>query len=150
MRGLLQLLLLSIGAESAVVHAASNQALAAAEALLLHDAATNHTYLHDNGNRFRYFISVAGSDLPPATMAHLQPTGLTFLPGSSWKKPANGEHVTHDMRLNIGEPRPLPDGSFQIDYSFYCGARCASGNNAILRHDDSGWHVMATRLKTIS
>ena len=149
MRGLFQILLLLLCAASGYVHA-TDDAIAAAEALLRHDAATDHTYLHDNGAHFRYFVAAGGVDLPAEALSRLRDTGLMFLPGSSWKQPEQGTHVGRDMQVTIGEPKLLPDGTFEINYNFYCGPLCASTNSAILRHDASGWHVVATRLKAIS
>jgi len=148
MRRKIRLLLLLVGAASGAAHA-SDDAVAAAEVLLRHDAATDHTYLHDNGARFRYFITSGGADLPAASLARLRDTGLIFLPGSLWTA-EKGKHVGHDMHVSIGEPEPLPDGSFRITYGFYCGTLCHSGNTAILRHDTSGWRVVSSRLNSIS
>ena len=148
MRNLIRLLLSLACVASGSARATSDQALAAAEALLRYDAVTDHTYLHDNGTH-RCFISVAGTDLPAEALARLRDTGLTLLPGTAWKLEA-GKRVGHDMHVTIGEPEPLSDGTFLINYSFYCGTLCHSTNVAILRRDASGWHVVNTRLKTLS
>ena len=148
MRGLLHLLLLLIGVANGVVHAASNDAFAAAEALLRHDAVTDHTYLRGN-SKHPCFVSVAGADLPAEALARLRDTGLKFLPGSAWM-PEEGKRVGHDMHVTISEPELLSDGTFRVNYSFYCGTLCRSTSTAILRRDASGWHVASTQLKTIS
>lgn len=149
MRGRIRLLFLLAGTASGVAHAASDQAFAAAEALLRHDASSDHTYLHANCAHHPCFVSVAGVDLPSPALARLRDTGMIFLPGSEWKQEP-GKHVGHDMHVSIGEPQPQPDGSFLINYSFYCGTLCHSTNTAVLKRDASGWHVMTTRLETIS
>jgi hypothetical protein len=97
-----------------------------------------------------YYVSVDQHDLPPEIAAALKDTGIDFLPGSAYKAAAPMPHVSHDWIISIGKAKRQPNGDYQIDWGYYCGTLCASGNTAILHRDASGWHVAESQMHWVS
>ena len=122
-------------------------------ALLQHEAAAANSYLSSN-RTFRFYVSlrranpVLAGDLPPEVFEKLRGTGLTFLPGSRWKSPGDVA-VSEDASLNVQEPLRRADGDYDVAFNFYCGGLCGSANAAVMRHDDSGWHVLSSAMTMI-
>jgi hypothetical protein len=122
-------------------------------ALLRHEAGAAGSYLSSN-RTFRFYVSLhranpaLANDLSSDVFEKLRGTGLTFLPGSRWKSPGDMA-VSEDAALNIQEPLQRADGDYDVSFNFYCGGTCGSTNVAVMRHDDTGWHVRSSAMTAI-
>lgn len=107
-------------------------------------------------NRMPLYVSLKSPkddsmiDLSPESIRALGDTGLQLLPGSAWKPPESGTHVGATMNMGVGTPTRRADGDYDITFGFWCGGLCASGHQAVLRHDVSGWHVISSVMNSIS
>ena len=113
-----------------------------AAALIRHELSSSDSYMGAN-KEFPFFVSVEGDDLPSDFIARLSDTGMAFFAGSTW---AEGK----GMKMQIGAPKQRSDGNYDVSHSYYCGVLCASSNTAIMRHDQSGWHVLSSDMHWIS
>lgn len=89
-------------------------------------------------------------DLSPESIRSLSDTGLDLMPGSAWKPPQSAGHVGTTMHMGVGTPTRRPDGDYDITFGFWCGTLCASSHTAVLRYDQSGWHVLSSVMTGIS
>lgn len=117
--------------------------LAATAALIRHEfaSAAQPSWLSSSED---YYVSVAGQDLPRDLAASLSRRGYRFHPAS--------EQADHEgTSMNVGKFLRRPDGTMQVDYSYYCGPLCASGNTAILKKNAAGeWEVVSTQQHWVS
>jgi hypothetical protein len=113
-----------------------------AVALVQSQLTSGTSYMHQNG-RLAFFISIGGQDISAAAATRLTAPGTTILPSSAWIEGKG-------MRMDIGLPELRPDGDFDVGYAFYCGIRCASTHQAVMRHDEHGWSFIASKMLMIS
>ncbi|SEI44678.1 hypothetical protein [Frateuria terrea] len=122
-------------------------------ALVRYQVTAEDGYLH--ANRMPVYVSMSwpdGSrklDLSPAAIQRLADSGLRLFPGSAWPSGKAPPDATM-MQMSVGLPMRRQDGDFDIQYTFWCGALCASWHTAVLRHDANGWHVLTSRMDAIS
>lgn len=89
-------------------------------------------------------------DLSADAIRQLADTGLNLFPGSA--KPASTKNAVEntEMMMGVGLPVHRQDGDYDVNYDFYCGNLCASSHTAVLHRDAKGWHVVSSRMNSIS
>ncbi len=100
------------------------------------------SYMAQNSGQ-AFFVSIGGQDIASDTATRLTGSGITVLPSSSW---VDGK----GMKMDIALPIPRPDGDFNVNYSFYCGIRCSSVHQAVMRHERHGWTLITSKMLMIS
>ena len=123
-------------------------------ALIRYQAQAKDGYLH--ANRMPLYVSLGwpdGSrqlDLSREAIGQLADLGLKIFPASAL--PASHEIIPEAsrMRMGVGLPMHRKDGDYEVRYGFSCGSLCASSHTAVLHRDAKGWHVVSSRMDTIS
>ena len=124
-----------------------------AEVLLQYQLRSDRSYGADP-SRTHLFVSIPSPDakgvvdLSPDVVARFKRDGIDISPGKAWK-PSKG-NVSPNRHFDIGLPVRRPDGNYDVPYSYYCGPLCAAWYTAVMRRDESGWHVVSTVLTAIS
>jgi hypothetical protein len=114
-------------------------------------AATLKEYLQNNesewpNHREQYFVSVFGADADATTLAKLQQLGVEALPGSRYvpsrKTPefqdAQGLYLSN-TEVYVSQLRRLANGSYRVEFGYYCGELCAGHFAFRLRKQDGVW-----------
>lgn len=123
-------------------------------ALVRYQAQSKDGYLHANPMPLYVALSWPdGShslDLSEDAIRQLADLGLKIFPASA--QTASGGNVpdASRMRMSVGLPMRRQDGHYDVRYGFYCGSLCASSHTAVLRRDAKGWHVLTSRMDSIS
>lgn len=123
-------------------------------ALIRYQAQAKDGYLR--ANRMPLYVSLGwpdGSrqlDLSREAIGQLADLGLKIFPASA--QPASHEIIPEAsrMRMGVGLPMHRKDGDYEVKYGFSCGSLCASSHTTVLRHDAKGWHVVSSRMDSIS
>lgn len=123
-------------------------------ALIRYQARAKDGYLR--ANRMPLYVSLGwpdGSrqlDLSREAIGQLADLGLKIFPASA--QPASHEIIPEAsrMRMGVGLPMHRKDGDYEVKYGFSCGSLCASSHTAVLHRDAKGWHVVSSRMDSIS
>lgn len=89
-------------------------------------------------------------DLSKDAIRQLADLRLKIFPASA--QTASQEIVPEASRMvmSVGLPMHRQDGDYEVKYGFYCGRLCASWHTAVLHRDAKGWHVLSSRMESIS
>lgn len=115
-----------------------------AEALLRYQYGTKRP--GNNASPHRYFVSVASFDIPklvdlaPDVVGRLRRDGVQTYAVGRWRP----EGESGDTKVSIGLPARRPDGSYNVPFTYDCGGLCAGWLTAVVRREETGWHVVST------
>ena len=119
-------------------------------ALIRHDLSDPDSYLAANLRDFEFYLTIEGDDPSPEELLRLSTGTLSFSEGSAFPRPGINTDVGLHMRMSIHGIKRRISGGFEIEYGFYCGSLCASGNVAIVERVRGSWTISESRLLYIS
>jgi hypothetical protein len=106
--------------------------------------------------RYRYFVSVFGSDLELDLRNRLAAEGIEVLPGSAYvegleqRPSADGEVFYRNMEVHIISIEAAQDDTYRVRHGYHCGELCAGSFDSYVKFEAGMWQVIRTNLQWIS